>query len=51
MKKMERIDDKLFRPLSAAEQKRITAGRTTQTPNTIAETVNPTDFIRDGDHE
>jgi hypothetical protein len=48
---MERIDDKLFRPLTQGEQRRVTAGVTTQTATTIAETTNPPDFVRDGDKE
>jgi hypothetical protein len=53
MKKMEKIDDKLFKPLTLREQRRVTAGLIggTQTANTIFETVNPPDFIRDGDNE
>jgi len=51
MKKMERIDDQLFKPLTIAEQKRVTAGGT-QTATTIYETANPNpDFQRDGDNE
>jgi hypothetical protein len=51
-KKMERIDDKLFTPLTTAQQKRVTAGFTTQTAVTAYETANPNpDFARDGDHE
>jgi hypothetical protein len=51
MKKMERIDDKLFTPLTVAQQKRVT-GAGTQTSTTIFETNNPApDFSRDGDQE
>ncbi len=51
-KKMERIDDSLFRPLTAAEQRRITGAFQTYTAVTIFETSNPSpDFTRDGDHE
>lgn len=51
-KKMERLDDALFRPLTVAEQRRIHAGRTTQTAVTLYETANPNpDTARDGDHE
>ena len=51
MKKMERIDDPLFRPLNTAEAKLIFAGGT-QTAVTLVETSNPApDFSRDGDHE
>ncbi|HEY0557769.1 MAG TPA: hypothetical protein VGG20_26190 [Thermoanaerobaculia bacterium] len=51
-KKMESLGDKLFRPLTATEQKRITAAITTTTAVTIYETANPNpDTQRDGDHE
>jgi len=51
-KKLERIGGELFKPLTAAEQKRITAGFTTTTATTIFETANPNpDFSRDGDRE
>jgi hypothetical protein len=51
-KKMERIDDKLFKPLTLSQQQRVTAGFTTQTAVTAYETVNPKpDFARDGDNE
>ncbi|MEA2690808.1 MAG: hypothetical protein QOJ16_195 [Acidobacteriota bacterium] len=51
MKKMERIDDKLFRPLATAEAKLVFAGGT-QTAVTLVETSNPApDTARDGDHE
>jgi hypothetical protein len=50
-KKMERLDDKLFRPLTLAEQRRISGGAT-QTAVTAYETSVPSpDFARDGDHE
>lgn len=52
MKKMERLSSELFRPLTAAETKRIAAALTTQTATTIYETANPNpDFQRDGDNE
>ncbi|HEX3525523.1 MAG TPA: hypothetical protein VH988_00520 [Thermoanaerobaculia bacterium] len=52
MKKMERMDDKLFKPLTAAQQKRAGGAVTTQTAVTIYETNNPApDFQRDGDQE
>ncbi len=51
MKKMERIDGPLFRPLNTAEAKLIFAGGT-QTAVTLVETSNPApDYSRDGDHE
>jgi hypothetical protein len=53
-KRMERLDDKLFQPLTAAQQKRITAGSipVTETPITLRETFGEVDdFIRDGDNE
>ncbi|HEV7514685.1 MAG TPA: hypothetical protein VGR07_00145 [Thermoanaerobaculia bacterium] len=51
MKKMERIDDKLFRPLAATAAKLVFAGGT-QTATTLVETSNPApDFTRDGDNE
>jgi hypothetical protein len=57
MKKMEKLSGELFRPLTPAEQKRIT-GRSsghppvTETPITIFETYDPApDFQRDGDNE
>lgn len=54
-KRMERLDDKLFHPLTAAQQKRITAGFTpvTETPITLRETFGEDvgDYIRDGDNE
>ena len=51
-KKMERISGELFKPLTVAEQKRITAALTTTTATTIFETYNPSpDFSRDGDRE
>jgi hypothetical protein len=51
-KRMERLDDELFRPLTAAETKRISATFGTQTATTIYETANPNpDFQRDGDNE
>jgi hypothetical protein len=57
MKKMERLDGELFRPLTPAEQKRIT-GRiggdvpVTTTAITAYETYDPTpDWARDGDNE
>ncbi len=50
-KKMERLDDELFQPLTATETKRISAFGT-QTATTIFETANPNpDFQRDGDNE
>jgi hypothetical protein len=50
-KRMEKIDDKLFKPLTIAQQKQVYAGAT-QTATTIFETANPNpDFSRDGDHE
>ena len=50
-KKMERLDDKLFQPLTTAQQKRA-SGAATQTATTLAETYVPSpDFTRDGDHE
>ncbi|HZF08024.1 MAG TPA: hypothetical protein VFE33_04455 [Thermoanaerobaculia bacterium] len=52
MKKMERIDDQLFRPLTPAQTTRVTGGVTTQTAVTLVETSNPApDFSRDGDRE
>jgi hypothetical protein len=52
MKKMERLNGSLFRPLTVTEQKRIAAAVTTETAVTILETANPNpDFVRDGDHE
>jgi len=51
-KKMERLSDELFRPLTPAEQRRIAGAITTTTAVTIFETANPNpDFQRDGDHE
>ena len=51
MKKMERIDDRLFRPLTTAAAKQVFAGGT-QTATTLAETSHPApDFSRDGDNE
>jgi len=51
-KRMERIDDKLFKPLTIEQQRRIQAGFTTQTAVTAYETANPNpDFARDGDNE
>lgn len=54
-KRMERLDDKLFQPLTAGQQKRITAGFTpvTETAITLRETFAEKvgDFIRDGDNE
>jgi hypothetical protein len=53
-KKMERIDDKLFRPLSEAEQRRVHGSVTTYTAVTLYETTTSTggfDSVRDGDHE
>jgi len=50
-KKMERIGDPLFKPLTTAQQKRV-HGSVTQTAVTIFETNNPSpDFQRDGDNE
>jgi hypothetical protein len=50
-KKMERLSDKLFRPLTPIEQRR-TFGGGTQTAVTAYETANPNpDFARDGDNE
>jgi hypothetical protein len=52
MKKMERISDSLFKPLTTAQQKRVHGGVSTQTATTIYETANPSpDFARDGDRE
>jgi hypothetical protein len=52
MKKMERITDKLFKPLTAEQQKRVQGAVTTQTAVTAYETANPNpDFARDGDNE
>jgi hypothetical protein len=52
MKKMERIGDELFRPLTTAETARIAAGFRTTTADTLVETSNPApDFLRDGDNE
>lgn len=52
-KKMERIGDELFRPLTPAEQSRISAASiitTTTTAITLLETQDPfPDFTRDGD--
>jgi hypothetical protein len=52
-KKMERLDDKLFRPLTEGEQKRIRgAAFHTYTAVTLLETTNPNpDTQRDGDNE
>jgi len=51
-KKMERLDDKLFRPLTATETRRATAALGTQTATTVYETSIPSpDFSRDGDRE
>jgi hypothetical protein len=58
-KKMERLDDKLFRPLTDAEQRRIAGygdkgGNPPQTYTaiTIFETYDPApDFTHDGDNE
>jgi hypothetical protein len=58
-KKMERLDDELFRPLTDAEQGRITGdgGKgcdppQTYTAITIFETFDPVpDWTRDGDNE
>ncbi|MBW8877228.1 MAG: hypothetical protein JF614_19860 [Acidobacteria bacterium] len=53
-KRMESLDDKLFRPLTAAQQQRITAGFTpvTDTAITLRETYGEAhDYIRDGDNE
>lgn len=51
MKKMEKIDDALFRPITTAEAREVYAGAT-QTAVTLLETSNPApDFTRDGDHE
>jgi hypothetical protein len=50
-KKLEKIGDPLFRPLTAAHQKRVHGG-VTQTSVTARETANPNpDFTRDGDQE
>ena len=50
-KKMERLDDKLFRPLTATETRRA-AALGTQTATTVYETSIPSpDFSRDGDNE
>jgi hypothetical protein len=51
-KKMERLSDELFRPLSPAEQKRTSGAFTTYTAVTLLETYNPApDYKRDGDNE
>ena len=52
-KKMERLDDQLFRPLTDVEQKRIQGAYNTYTAVTIRETATTTgsDFVRDGDNE
>lgn len=57
MKKMEKLSGELFRPLTPAEQQRI-SGRlsggkpVTETPITAYETYDPTpDWARDGDNE
>ena len=51
-KKMEKIGDKLFRPLTPNQARDVAAGFSTQTATTIFETANPNpDFSRDGDHE
>jgi hypothetical protein len=56
-KKMERLSDGLFRPLTPAEQKLITGRRggdppTTTTAITAFETYDPApDWARDGDNE
>jgi len=50
-KKLEKIGDPLFRPLTTVQQQRVHGG-TTQTAVTAYETANPNpDFARDGDHE
>jgi hypothetical protein len=55
MKKMERLSDALFRPLTEIEQKRINGGRiipVTETAITARETYDPVpDWARDGDNE
>lgn len=52
-KKMERLDDELFRPLTFAEHKRIRGASgnvTTTTAITLLETQDPSpDYTRDGD--
>jgi hypothetical protein len=53
-KKMERLSDELFRPLTSAEQKWINGSAIprTETAVTAYETANPNpDFARDGDNE
>jgi hypothetical protein len=52
-KKMERLDDPLFRPLTDAEQGHAQGAFTTYTAVTIRETATSTgsDFVRDGDNE
>jgi len=56
MKKMEKLSGELFRPLTPAEQRRI-SGRfgghpVTETPITLFETYDPVpDSTRDGDNE
>jgi hypothetical protein len=52
-KKMESLDDELFRPLTDAEQRRTNGAFTTYTAVTIRETATTTgsDFVRDGDNE
>jgi hypothetical protein len=54
MKKMERLHGPLFRPLTATEQVRVTAGITTETLISIAQThtsAGVVDVVRDGDNE
>jgi hypothetical protein len=55
MKKMERLSDALFRPLTEAETRRITGGGhipVTTTAITEFETYDPVpDVARDGDNE
>lgn len=54
-KKMERLSDELFQPLTSAEQKWISGSAIPQTETaiTLYETYNTAsgDFVRDGDNE
>jgi hypothetical protein len=55
MKKMERLSEALFRPLTEGETRRVAGGRiipVTDTAITQFETYDPVpDFARDGDNE
>lgn len=56
MKKMEKLSDELFRPLTSAEQKWISGAIPhTETAVTLYETYNTStgvsDAVRDGDNE